>query len=48
MKDGDKHMELEKLSNLELLELYKEERAFTEYLEKQYEQAKKEIEEQNE
>ena len=41
-------MELEKLSNLELLDLYKEEKAFTEFLEKLYEQAKKEIEAQDE
>lgn len=41
-------MGLEKLDNLELLELYKEEKAFTEYLEKLYEQAKKEIEVQDE
>ena len=36
------------LSNLqysELLELYKEEKDFTEYLEKEYETAKKELEE---
>ncbi len=43
-----KHMELDKLSNLELLELYTEEKNFTEFLEKLYEQAKKEIEGQDE
>ena len=43
-----KHMELDKLSNLELLELYTEEKIFTELLEKLYEQAKKEIEGQDE
>ena len=41
-------MELEKLSNLELLDLYKEEKDFTEYLEKLYEQAIKDSEAQNE
>lgn len=41
-------MELDKLSNLELLELYKEEKDFTSYLEKLYEQALKEIEDNNE
>lgn len=41
-------MELDKLSNLELLELYKEEKDFTAYLEKLYEQALKEIEDNNE
>lgn len=41
-------MGLEKLSNLELIELYKEEKAFTEFLEKLYEQTIKEIEVQDE
>ena len=41
-------MDLEGLSNLELLDLYKEEKEFTEYLEKTYEQAKKDSEAQDE
>ena len=42
------NMELDKLSNLQLLELYEEEKNFTDFLEKLYEQAKKEIEGQDE
>ena len=40
--------ELEHIKDLELLELYKEEKNFTEYLEKLYNDAKKELEENNE
>ena len=37
-------MGLVNVDNLELLELYKEEKSFTEYLEKLYTEAKKELE----
>ena len=40
--------ELTKLSDLKFLELYKEEKKFTEYLEKLEEQAIKEMSDQNE
>ena len=40
--------ELEHIKDLELLELYKEEKEFTEYLEKTYNDVKKELEETNE